>query len=132
MIRNRQKTDVLIIGAGPTGLLLANLLGNMNVSVIIVEKNKTTVNEPRAVSIDDESMRALQSANLSKKIESILVRGYGSIYKGPRGDVFASVKPFDKEYGFDKRNAFQQPELEDILNVGAEYLVAVVRERLSL
>ena len=116
MTRNRQKTDVIIIGAGPTGLLLANLLGNMNVSVIIVEKNKTTVNEPRAVSIDDESMRALQAANLSKEIEGILVRGYGSIYKGPRGDVFASVKPFDKEYGFDKRNAFQQPELEDILN----------------
>lgn len=116
MVNNRElKTDVLIIGAGPTGLLLANLLGKMGVSTIIVEKNSSTVQEPRAVSIDDESMRALQAANLSKNVENIMVRGYGSIYKGPKGDIFASVKPFEKEYGFDKRNAFQQPELENIL-----------------
>ena len=109
------QTGVLIIGAGPTGLLLANLLGKMGVPTIIVEKNISTVQEPRAVSIDDESMRALQAANLSKNVENIMVSGYGSIYRGPKGDIFASVKPFEKEYGFDKRNAFQQPELEDIL-----------------
>ena len=109
------KTDVLIVGAGPTGLLLANLLGSMGVETIVIERNEGTVQEPRAVSIDDESMRALQAAGLSSKVEKIVTRGYGSIYKGPSGQVFSEVKPSSKEFGFDKRNAFQQPRLESLL-----------------
>lgn len=109
------KTDVLVVGAGPTGLLLANLLGTMGVRTTLIERNTETVQEPRAVSIDDESMRAMQAAGLAEEVEQITARGYGSIYRGPSGGVFATVKPSIKEYGFDKRNAFQQPELEALL-----------------
>ena len=96
------KTDVLIVGAGPTGLLLANLLGTMGIKTVIVDRNESTVTEPRAVSIDDESMRALQSAGLSNEVLKIVTRGYGSIYKGPDGKTFSKVKPTSKEFGFDK------------------------------
>ncbi|WP_126974930.1 bifunctional 3-(3-hydroxy-phenyl)propionate/3-hydroxycinnamic acid hydroxylase [Frigidibacter oleivorans] len=112
------ETDILIVGAGPTGLLLANLLGGMGVRTTIVERNRTTVQQPRAVSIDDESLRALQAAGLSGEVARITTRGYGSIYRGPDGRVFATVKPWVKEYGFDKRNAFQQPELEALMRDG--------------
>ncbi|MEM1272369.1 MAG: bifunctional 3-(3-hydroxy-phenyl)propionate/3-hydroxycinnamic acid hydroxylase [Pseudomonadota bacterium] len=105
-------TQVLIVGAGPTGLLLANLLGRMGVQATIVERNPSTVQEPRAVSIDDESMRALQAAGLDTEIAAITAKGYGSIYYGPNGRPFAEVKPRLREYGFDKRNAFEQPEFE--------------------
>ncbi|WP_417711763.1 bifunctional 3-(3-hydroxy-phenyl)propionate/3-hydroxycinnamic acid hydroxylase [Roseibium aggregatum] len=108
-------TDILVVGAGPTGLLLTNLLGRMGVDTILVERNETTVQEPRAVSIDDESLRALQAAGLSSEIAAITTKGYGSLYQGPSGRVFAEVKPFVKEYGFDKRNAFEQPEFEATL-----------------
>lgn len=111
-------TDVLIVGAGPTGLLLANLLGSMGVRTTLVERNEHTVLEPRAVSIDDESMRALQAVGLSREVQKITAAGYGSIYKGPSGRVFATVKPLSKEFGFDKRNAFQQPQLEAVLRDG--------------
>ncbi|MGV0820336.1 bifunctional 3-(3-hydroxy-phenyl)propionate/3-hydroxycinnamic acid hydroxylase [Martelella sp. AMO21009] len=107
--------DILVVGAGPTGLLLTNLLGSMGIGTILIERNETTVAEPRAVSIDDESMRALQAAGLSAEISAITAKGYGSLYKGPSGRVFAEVKPFVKEYGFDKRNAFEQPEFEATL-----------------
>ncbi|MGI9401171.1 MAG: bifunctional 3-(3-hydroxy-phenyl)propionate/3-hydroxycinnamic acid hydroxylase [Rhizobiaceae bacterium] len=112
------KTDVLIVGAGPTGLLLANLLGCMGVKTIVAERNASTVDAPRAVSIDDESMRSLQAAGLSSQVQNITQKGYGSLYKGPAGKVFATVKPATREFGFDKRNAFQQPELEAILCEG--------------
>lgn len=108
-------TDVLIVGAGPTGLLLANMLGKMGVETLLIEKQDDIVREPRAVSIDDESLRALQSAGLDQDVSDICVRGYGSMYRGPGGRVFASVKPFAKEFGFEKRNAFQQPEFVDLL-----------------
>nr|WP_319249114.1 bifunctional 3-(3-hydroxy-phenyl)propionate/3-hydroxycinnamic acid hydroxylase [uncultured Celeribacter sp.] len=107
--------DILVVGAGPTGLLLTNLLGSMGVRTTLIERNETTVQEPRAVSIDDESMRALQAAGLSSEIAAITSKGYGSLYQGPSGSQFAEVKPFIKEYGFDKRNAFEQPEFEATL-----------------
>jgi 3-(3-hydroxy-phenyl)propionate hydroxylase len=113
-----QRHDVILIGAGPTGLTLGNLLGRMGMRVALIERNETTVQEPRAVSIDDESMRTMQAAGLASEVQAITARGYGSDYFGPNGRIFASVKPVSREYGFEKRNAFQQPELEDVLRCG--------------
>jgi 3-(3-hydroxy-phenyl)propionate hydroxylase len=112
------EVEVVIVGAGPTGLTLANLLGGMGVSVALVERNLTTVQEPRAVSIDDESMRVLQAIGLDDAVEKIVARGYGSRYLSPKRDLFLTVEPTSRDYGFDKRNAFQQPELESLLRNG--------------
>ncbi|MEM9211415.1 MAG: bifunctional 3-(3-hydroxy-phenyl)propionate/3-hydroxycinnamic acid hydroxylase [Pseudomonadota bacterium] len=119
-MQGRTDTDILVIGAGPTGLLLSNLLGSMGVMTTLVERNETTVQEPRAVSIDDESMRALQAAGLHNEVSKITAKGYGSIYKGPDGRAFAEVKPVAKEFGFDKRNAFEQPTFEGVLRQGLQ------------
>ena len=112
----RISSEIIIIGGGPTGLTLANLLGKMGVKIHLIEQNKETVNEPRAVSIDDESLRVFQSIGIKEIINSIIVEGYGSIYKSYYGKEFSRVMPNSKEYGFEKRNAFQQPELEKILS----------------
>ncbi len=111
-----QNTDITIIGAGPAGLLMANLLGTIGgIDAVLIERNATSVSAPRAVSIDDESMRALQAAGIADEVAGITTKGYGSQYRGPSGRVFATVKPFVKEYGFDKRNAFDQPQYEALL-----------------
>ncbi|MBP1861465.1 bifunctional 3-(3-hydroxy-phenyl)propionate/3-hydroxycinnamic acid hydroxylase [Rhizobium herbae] len=112
------RADIAIVGAGPTGLTLANLLGGMGVSTILIERNLTTVEEPRAVSIDDESMRTMQAIGLADAVEGIVARGYGSRYLSPRQKLFLTVEPTSRDYGFDKRNAFQQPELEALLRAG--------------
>lgn len=117
-MRKVRAPDVLIVGAGPTGLTLANLLGRMAVRTIIVERNDATVDEPRAVSIDDESMRTMQAIGLADEVQAIVSRGYGSVYLSPTGKPFAMVDPVSREYGFDKRNGFQQPELEAVLRRG--------------
>ncbi|QSY98013.1 bifunctional 3-(3-hydroxy-phenyl)propionate/3-hydroxycinnamic acid hydroxylase (plasmid) [Rhizobium bangladeshense] len=90
----------------------------MGISVALIERNLTTVQEPRAVSIDDESMRALQAAGLAEAVEQIVARGYGSRYLSPAHDLFLTVEPTSRDYGFDKRNAFQQPELEAVMRGG--------------
>ena len=56
MINKPNDFDVLIVGAGPSGLTLANILANLNISVCIFDKKASTVGEPRAVSIDDLSL----------------------------------------------------------------------------
>jgi 3-(3-hydroxy-phenyl)propionate hydroxylase len=57
----REHWPVIVVGAGPTGLTTANLLAQYDVEVLLVERNANTVQEPRAVSIDDESLRTMQA-----------------------------------------------------------------------
>lgn len=103
---------VVIVGAGPTGLTLANLLRQYGVDVLLVERNLATVEEPRAVSIDDESLRTLQAAGVVERVMDDIVPGYGSIYYTPGRKQFAVVEPTETPYGYPRRNAFRQPLLE--------------------
>lgn len=110
--------DVLIAGAGPTGLTLANLFGRAGVRTLLVEANASTVSEPRAVSIDDESLRAVQKMDLLDQVLPDTVAGYGSEYRSPNGRIFLRVKPLAKPYGHPRRNAFRQPLFEARLREG--------------
>lgn len=110
--------SVAIIGAGPTGLVLANLLGKAGVRTLLVETNPATVGEPRAVSIDDESLRVVQEMGLIEAVRSEIVSGYGSEYLGPDRRRFLTVKPLEQPYGHPRRNAFRQPILEAQLREG--------------
>ena len=108
----RSHYPVAIVGAGPTGLTLANLLGVYGVETLLVERNAATVHEPRAVSIDDELLRSMQMAGLAAEVMGETVAGYGSHYFSARGRLFAKVQPTEQPYGFPRRNAFRQPILE--------------------
>jgi 3-(3-hydroxy-phenyl)propionate hydroxylase len=103
---------IAIVGSGPTGLTLANLLGVYGVPVLLIEKNLSTVAEPRAVSIDDESLRVMQAVGIVDKLMPDIVPGYGSHYLAPNGRRFAIVEPSGSPYGYPRRNAFHQPVLE--------------------
>lgn len=109
---------VAIVGAGPTGLTIANLLGKAGVSVIVIERNPDTVQAPRAVSIDDEALRTMQAAGLVEKVLENVVLDYGYQYITANNVVFAQVEPTAREYGWPRRNAFTQPELEAALRDG--------------
>lgn len=110
--------SVAIVGAGPTGLTLANLLGKAGVRTLLIEANTATVGEPRAVSIDDESLRVMQAIDLIDVVKSEIVSGYGSEYLGPDRSMFLKIKPQAQPYGHPRRNAFRQPILEAQLRAG--------------
>jgi len=111
----REHWPVIITGAGPAGLTLAGLLARYGIDVLIIERNPQTVQEPRAVSIDDESLRTMQSVGVINELVPKIVLGYGSEYFSPGGRRFLKVKPTTLEYGYPRRNAFRQPVLERIL-----------------
>jgi 3-(3-hydroxy-phenyl)propionate hydroxylase len=111
----RTHWPVIIAGAGPTGLTLAGLLARYGIDVLIIERNAGTVGEPRAVSIDDESLRTMQAVGVINELVPNIVLGYGSEYFSPAGRRFLKVKPTTLEYGFPRRNAFRQPVLERML-----------------
>ena len=103
---------MIVVGGGPTGLAMANLLSRYGTRALLIERNATTVQEPRAVSIDDESLRTMQSAGVIDRVLPGIVAGYGSEYHSPRGRTFLHVRPDAQPYGYPRRNAFRQPVFE--------------------
>ena len=61
---NGRVASVVIVGAGPVGLTLANILGLHGVKTLVVEQRSTLIDYPRGVGIDDESLRAFQAIGL--------------------------------------------------------------------
>jgi 3-(3-hydroxy-phenyl)propionate hydroxylase len=112
--------QVVIVGAGPTGLMLANLIGDAGIKTLVLERNASTVSEPRAVSIDDEALRTTQAAGLADEVIANVMLDYGSHYFSAKGQVFAKVEPSTREYGYPRRNAFRQPLLEATLRDGLD------------
>ncbi|MES2910670.1 MAG: bifunctional 3-(3-hydroxy-phenyl)propionate/3-hydroxycinnamic acid hydroxylase [Pseudomonadota bacterium] len=111
---------VVIIGAGPTGLMLANLLGVQGIKVLVIERSTNTVGEPRAVTIDDESLRTVQATGLINAVLPSVVQGYGVHYYSWRNREFARIEPSSMENGFPKRNAFRQQVLVGQLRDGLQ------------
>jgi 3-(3-hydroxy-phenyl)propionate hydroxylase len=114
-MRPDKEWPVVVVGAGPNGLTTANLLARYGVDVLLIERNETTVQEPRAVSIDDESLRTMQAIGVVDAVLSRVVLGYGSDYFSAGGSCFLRVRPTAKEYGYPRRNAFRQPVFEQQL-----------------
>ncbi|GAA3901777.1 bifunctional 3-(3-hydroxy-phenyl)propionate/3-hydroxycinnamic acid hydroxylase [Streptomyces lacrimifluminis] len=107
---------VLVVGAGPTGLTAAHLLGSRGVRVLLVERNTTTSDAAKAISLDDESLRTLQSAGLDEAVYPIIVPGTGTRYFGADGRPLVHARGAgDQRYGHPFKNPFAQPDLERVL-----------------
>ncbi|MGB5810439.1 MAG: bifunctional 3-(3-hydroxy-phenyl)propionate/3-hydroxycinnamic acid hydroxylase [Polyangiales bacterium] len=112
------ETDVLIAGAGPVGLMLANQLGLHGVRTLIVEKNASTVHEPRAVGFDDETCRALQSVGLDALFADHVVADIPVSVRNRRNKPLMQIRVTDRKYGHPWFGTFYQPTLERILAGG--------------
>src|SRR5262249_38260582 len=49
--------EVAVVGGGPVGLMIANLLGLAGVSVLVLERNRGLLGLPRAIAYDAETLR---------------------------------------------------------------------------
>jgi 3-(3-hydroxy-phenyl)propionate hydroxylase len=56
--------DVAIIGCGPAGATLANLLGARGLQVLVLERDAHIYPLPRAIHFDGEVMRVFETAGL--------------------------------------------------------------------
>jgi 2-polyprenyl-6-methoxyphenol hydroxylase-like FAD-dependent oxidoreductase len=62
-----QKTQVVIVGAGPTGLSLAIQLMRYNIDFIILEKNKTTTPFSKALVVQARTLEIFEEINIAQK-----------------------------------------------------------------
>jgi 3-(3-hydroxy-phenyl)propionate hydroxylase len=63
----KQDYDVAIVGAGPTGVVAANLLGRYGLRTLIVDESEDIMTIPRAVGMCEEGSRILDAAGLTER-----------------------------------------------------------------
>ena len=67
-VSKRPHHEVVIVGLGPTGATLANILAGYGLDVLVLEREESVYPLPRAVHFDDEAMRVFQSIGLAEGI----------------------------------------------------------------
>jgi 3-(3-hydroxy-phenyl)propionate hydroxylase len=113
-------TDVIVVGAGPVGATIANLLGCLGVDTVLVDRATEVIDYPRAIGIDDEGLRTMQAAGLADAILADAIQNVPLKFFDARGRCFADVQPRAREYGWYRRNVFTQPQAERALRAGLE------------
>ncbi len=118
-------TDVLIIGAGPTGLMTANQLNRFDINYIIIDSKSCPTEQSRALAVSARSMELYQQLNLSDKVQSQakIINGFQIYTDGKRkANVMLNDigKGFSDFYHF--MNTFEQSKNEKLLNDNLEHL----------
>ncbi len=106
--------DVVIIGLGPAGGTLANLLAMNNLSILVLEKEAGIYNLPRAVHFDDEVMRVFNTIGITKSLKKKLIINKGTKFVDEKGKILLDW-PRPKvitENGWYPSYRFHQPDLE--------------------
>src|SRR5262249_43873362 len=113
---------VVIVGRGPVGATLANLLGLCGVRTLVLEREAKTYHLPRAGHFDDECMRVFQTIGLSEDIlpHTILSPGMRFLYSDGRLILDWPRSQALTPMGWHLSYRFHQPDLEDVLIKGLQ------------
>ena len=112
--------DVVVVGAGPVGLTLANILGLQGVRTLVLEERESLIDYPRGVGLDDESLRTFQAIGLVEHILPHTVPNQILRFVDAKRRVLAEMAPPDARFGWPKRNGFVQPLVDAELLRGLE------------
>jgi len=112
--------DIVIVGAGPVGLTLANILGLQGVRTLVVDERDSLIDYPRGVGLDDEALRTFQSVGLVEQILPHTVPNQILRFFDANRKLLAEMAPPDARFGWPKRNGFVQPMVDAELLAGLD------------
>ncbi|MGT2511157.1 FAD-dependent monooxygenase [Cupriavidus basilensis] len=107
-------TDVLLVGLGPVGAALANLLGRYGIRVLAIDRATEIFAKPRAIALDNEALRILQLVGVAEG-EFATVAIPKVQYRSPLFGRFARINSASIVDGHPMLVTFYQPELEAVL-----------------
>ena len=109
--------DVAVVGFGPTGAVLAGLLGRSGVSTLVLDKARTVYEKPRALALDHEAMRVLQNIGAAAEIAPHTAPFTPSEYYGVGGQLIKRLGSVAPPYplGWTPNMVFNQPAVDAAL-----------------
>jgi len=109
--------DVAIVGYGPVGACLANLLGLSGVRTLVLDREGPAYHLPRAVHFDDEIMRVLQTVGIADEMAKCVHVNPGMRFVDADGRLLLDWPrpPEVSAQGWHPSYRFHQPDLEHLL-----------------
>lgn len=124
--------DVAIVGFGPAGAVLANLLALRGLSVLVLDREADVYRLPRAIHFDGECMRVFQTLGISQELLQQLFVSPGMKFVNAEGKVLIDYTRSVELGGqaWHPSYRFHQPDFEDVLRKQlAQYNNVAVRLR---
>ncbi|KQM99227.1 hypothetical protein ASE85_10945 [Sphingobium sp. Leaf26] len=120
---NTHDCDLLVVGLGPVGAVLAALAQAHGLSVVAIDKSPTHFQLPRAAVFDHEIMRIFQTLGVAERIEPLCRVPENYKFITASGETLlefpvAAVGP----YGWAETYALHQPAVEQVLRTRLDEL----------
>jgi 3-(3-hydroxy-phenyl)propionate hydroxylase len=112
--------DVAVIGYGPTGATAANLLGQLGLKVLVVERDSDVYGRARAISTDEEVMRIWQSVGLAERLQQDMLPARPLNFVDADGVPFIDLKISPRGSGHPPQQFLYQPAVDHVLREGVQ------------
>jgi len=119
--------DVAIVGFGPTGAVLAGLLGQQGLKVWVCDQATEVYEKPRAIALDHEIMRVFQQLGLLEALTPFVEPFTNSEFYGVDGQLIKCMSTVEPPYPmtFTPSMVFSQPNFERVLRQRVQNLPSV-------
>ena len=95
-------TDVLVVGAGPTGLMLANQLGRRGIRTMIIDRHAGPSLQTRALGVQARTLEIYSHLGIVERALELGKRGTGAnlwtqghpAARVPLGDIGRDLSPY--------------------------------------
>jgi 3-(3-hydroxy-phenyl)propionate hydroxylase len=113
--------DVIVVGFGPAGATLANLLGQCGIDTLVVDKSSEIYELPRAFALDHEIMRTFQNLGFADRVLPYTRPFTASEYYGVDGQLIKRLGSVAPPYpmAWHPNLVFSQPPVERVMRDAA-------------
>jgi 3-(3-hydroxy-phenyl)propionate hydroxylase len=110
--------DVAIIGYGPTGAAAANVLGQMGLRVVVIDREAGVYANARAISTDEEVLRVFQSVGLDERLQQDMLPNRPVAFVDADGVPFIEMTINARGSGHPPQQFLYQPAMDHVVRDG--------------
>ncbi|BDB39783.1 3-(3-hydroxy-phenyl)propionate/3-hydroxycinnamic acid hydroxylase [Mycobacterium kiyosense] len=114
-----------IVGYGPVGATAANLLGQLGLKVVVIERDPDIYNRARAISTDEEVMRVWQSVGLADRLQQDMLGNRPLAFVDATGAPFYETTITGRGCGHPPQQFIYQPAVDEVLRTGVARFAGV-------